>query len=210
VSRLLAGIPLRWLEIISAGIMALATVGSAWCAYQSSRWSGVQTIRFSEANAARTQAVGLSDRDGQLVMLDVGMWLDYATAYGEGHTDVANFTANRFRPELKVANEAWLATDPLHNPGAPTSPFVMDSYSRPELDESRGLMALADQKTEEAKTANQNSDNYVLLTVLFATVLFFGGISTKFEDRALQVAFIAGGGAIWVGLVVVLSTFPIH
>jgi hypothetical protein len=210
LSRFLSNVPQRWLELISAGVMALATVGSAWCAYQSARWSGVQTVRFSEANAARTQAIGLSDRDGQLVTLDVGMWLDYAIAYGEGHTDVANFLANRFRPELRAANEAWLATSPLSNPDAPTSPFVMASYSHPELDEARRLMALADQKTEEAKQANQNGDNYVLLTVLFATVLFFGGISTKFEDRLLQIAFIAGGGAIWLGLVVVLSTFPIH
>ena len=35
----------------------------------------------------------------------------------------------------------------------------------------------------DARTANQNGDNYVLTAVLFATVLFFSGIASKLENR---------------------------
>lgn len=30
----------RWVEFISAVILALATVGTAWCGYQAARWGG--------------------------------------------------------------------------------------------------------------------------------------------------------------------------
>lgn len=46
----------RVLEIIAAALMALATVCSAWSAYQATTWNGVQTFRLNEANAGRVLA----------------------------------------------------------------------------------------------------------------------------------------------------------
>ena len=34
----------------------------------------------------------------------------------------------RFSPAYKVAFEAWLATDPLHDPNAPAGPSFMPEY----------------------------------------------------------------------------------
>jgi hypothetical protein len=49
--------PDRGLEIMSAALMALATVLSAWCAYQATRWDGIQTSRANthEATSASVQ-----------------------------------------------------------------------------------------------------------------------------------------------------------
>jgi type II secretory pathway component PulM len=41
------------------------------------------------------------------------------------------------------------------------------------------LRAEADESGRLARVANQNSDDYVILTVLAAMVLFFAGLSTK-------------------------------
>jgi hypothetical protein len=62
--------PDRGLEIVSAALMALATVLSAWCAYQATRWDGIQTRRVDAADAARTEAVRLSNQALQLSTLD--------------------------------------------------------------------------------------------------------------------------------------------
>src|SRR5213596_2648561 len=57
--------------------------------------------------------------------------------------------------------------------------------------------------------ANQFSDQYVLLTVLFATVLFFGGISGTFRSRRLQLTAFAIAVLLFVVTVVSLGTMPI-
>jgi hypothetical protein len=46
----------HWMEIASAILLALATVATAWCAYQSTLWAGVQTFRLAAAGKADRQA----------------------------------------------------------------------------------------------------------------------------------------------------------
>src|SRR5436190_15808851 len=46
----------RWVEITCAIVLALATMESAWCAYQSNRWGGVQTFKLAAANKAARSA----------------------------------------------------------------------------------------------------------------------------------------------------------
>ena len=88
--------PDRGLEIMSAALMALATVLSAWCAYQATRWDGIQTIRFDAANAARTEAVRLSNRALQLSTLDEQPFTQYVAAVDAGNTRLADVMRQRF------------------------------------------------------------------------------------------------------------------
>jgi hypothetical protein len=200
----------RILETISAILLSLATVGSAWCAYQSARWNGVQAISFSAANGARTESVRMSNEALQLTSIDVGMFTQLATAYSEENEFLFNFIMDRFRPEMKPAVEAWIATEPLKNPQAPSSPFAMAEYTSAAQDEADRLLEVAEQRLQEAEAANQTSDNYVLLTVMFASVLFFGGISTKFDMFKIRVALIAFAFLIFAAGIVVLATYPIY
>jgi hypothetical protein len=200
----------RILEIISAILLSLATVGSAWCAYQSARWNGVQAISFSAANGARTESVRMSNEALQLASIDVGMFTQLATAYSEENEFLFNFIMDRFRPEMKPAVEAWIATEPLKNPEAPSSPFAMAEYTSAAQDEADRLLGVAEQSLQDAQAANQNSDNYVLLTVMFASVLFFGGISTKFDMFKIRSALIAFGILIFTAGLVILATYPIY
>jgi hypothetical protein len=200
----------RILEIISAILLSLATVGSAWCAYQSARWNGVQAISFSAANGARTESVRMSNEALQLTSIDVGMFTQLAAAYSEENEFLFSFIMDRFRPEMKPAVEAWIATEPLKNPQAPSSPFAMAEYTSAAQDEADRLLGVAEQRLEEAQAANQTSDNYVLLTVMFASVLFFGGISTKFDMFKIRAALIAFAFLIFAAGIVILATYPIY
>ena len=63
--------------------------------------------------------------------------------------------------------------------------------------------------SEEAKVDIQRADNYVLCVVLFATSLFFGGISVRMNTRAAHVALLGLGYLVFVGTLVWLATFPV-
>jgi len=197
-------------EIISAFLLSFATVASAWCAYQSSRWNGVQTISFFEANNARSESIRKSNEALQFVAIDIGMFTEFITAYNEGNQQMMDFIMQRFRPEMRPAVEAWLATDPLNNSDAPPSPFAMKEYVSAAQVESDRLLVVAEQKFQEARQANQTSDNYVLLTVIFASILFFCGISTNFESFPIRATLVVFAIIIYVIAFSILRTYPIY
>ena len=201
----------EWIEILSAAILALATIATAWCAYQSARWSGVMTINFAKSNTARTQSSKAQTAGGQLIQVDVGLFMEYVNAVVNDEVELAEFVRDKwFSDELQAATEAWLATKPLENPDAPKSPFAMEEYTSTGIELSQSYDALADSYREDALDSNQRSDNYVLLAVLFATVLFFAGICTKFKQRWLRITFLALAVVILCVGSGILFTFPVY
>jgi hypothetical protein len=201
--------PDRGLEIFSAALMALATVLSAWCAYQVTRWDGKQTYRFDAANAAQTEAVRLSNQALPLSTLDEQLFAQYVVAVDAGKTRLADVMRQRLRPELRAAVQTWLATHPFTNPWAPGSPFGMAAYTSTAGAAAEAQLKLADQRVEAAEVANQHSDDYVLLTMLAAGVLFFSGMGVKFEGCWTKTALNAFGALLFVGTAVVAATFPV-
>src|SRR5271167_4902028 len=199
----------KWLEIAATLLLAFATVGSAWSAYQSKRWGGLQMFSMVAANGARSEAVRLSDKASQLTSIDVSMFLQYASAVSSHQQQLADFILQRFRPEMKVAVDAWRATQPLKNPDAPPSPFAMKEYSLSTLQQADQMNRLALQKLNEAKAANTRADDYVLLTVLFASALFFGGIGTKMQLRSLRIVLLSLGVIVFAATAVTLISMPI-
>jgi hypothetical protein len=199
----------QWIEIISAVLISLATVGSAWCAYQSTRWAGEMMISFNLADAARTESVRMSNRALQLTTIDVNLFTEYVAAYSNGNEDLADFLLTRFRPEMKIATESWIETQPLINTDAPATPFNMEEYQSASQAESDRLLKEAVEHLESAHRASQRSDQYILLTVIFASVLFFGGISTKFRTVKIQVILVAFAILIFVIMLILVATFPI-
>ncbi|MGI9643145.1 MAG: hypothetical protein ACR2N9_10205 [Acidimicrobiia bacterium] len=221
------------IELISTIALAIATILTAWSAFQAGKWSGTQAINFSEAGAARTESTRADTRAGQLTQIDVAMYIDWVTAissdinngdiilddasaYEPTRGTVSGFLYQRFREEFAPAVDAWLATDPIGNPDAPPTPFAMvdengDPIVTNELaEEANRLTAVADAKAADARTANQNGDNYVLTMVLFASVLFFAGVSSKLvrkRNRLLALGF--GVVLLVVGAIIIIS-LPIH
>jgi hypothetical protein len=199
----------RRVEIVSATLLAMATILSAWCAYEAARWNGIQTIRFNAANAARSEAIRLSAQALTLSALDEELFTQYLVARDADNTRLATLLSQRFRPELRVALTAWLTTDPFTNAQAPSSPFAMSAYTSTAEVAAQGKLTFADQQVEAAKEASQRADNYILLTVLGASVLFFSGLGAKFDGRAIQITMVVFGALLFIGTVAVAATFPI-
>src|SRR5688572_15466684 len=180
----------RWFEVLSAMILGLAMLGSAWSAYQSGLWGGIQDFRIAEAQISGRQAGEKAVFANQLRAIDVVLFERYVSALSENNQQLAQFLFERFRPEFKTAAEAWLATKPLKNPAAPRTPFVMKEYSLAVEKEMRQLRHEEETKFVEARRANEISDKYLLLTVFFSVVLFLAGITAAFEKRLVQLSLL--------------------
>ena len=58
-------------------------------------------------------------------------------------------------------------------------------------------------------SANQRADKYMLAVVLFASALFFAGISNKVRSQRQQEVLTVLGLVIFVGAAVVLASYPV-
>ena len=165
--------------------------------------------RFQSSRDQPDRVGAASTRAGQQSLADVSVFTEWLTASDQGQTHLANLLATRFRGEFKVAFRAWEATSPLTNPSVPPTPFAMPIYQSVENHRAGELQALAAQQFRAATTANQRSDNYVLLTVLFAMALFFGAICTRFASLIIQVWLLGLAILIFLVAIVISATFPV-
>src|SRR3990172_2475553 len=183
------------IEILTAVLLALIVVATAWSAYQSTLWGGIQTFLLVDSSRARMNAGALTIQQGQYSTIDVMTFMEYINALHNNDQNLTEFYFERFRPDFKPAVQAWLETNPLENPNAPPHPFVMTEYKKTFAEEAEKMNELAESKLEEANQANQNSDNYVLFTVLYASILFVGSIATRFSSGRLNLVCLVIGMA---------------
>jgi hypothetical protein len=85
----------------------------------------------------------------------------------------------------------------------------MAEYVQAETVEVARQEELAAKAMAAAREARQFSDDYVLLTVVFASVLFFGGIARAFDSRPLRIVLAALAVLLFLGTLAALSTMPI-
>ncbi|MGA8534538.1 MAG: hypothetical protein WB615_10560 [Candidatus Tumulicola sp.] len=130
----------------------------------------------------------------------MAMFLEYVGAVAAGRIEQQAFIYRRFRPEMRRAVDAWVATKPRTNPAAPSSPFMMPQYRLRTGEEAARLNAKASSSFQTAINANERADTYVRLTVIFAAVSFLAGISTRFAFPNHIVVVVAGFGALIFGL----------
>jgi hypothetical protein len=169
----------RWLlDIASVFLISLAAVLSALCGYQSGRWGGYETQLYNEAKTYRVMAADAQGTANDLRLIDVGLFLRFVDAVHGHDVPMEQFLYQRFRPEGRPAIKAWIATKPVQNPSAPSSPFVMPHRLRTDA-EARHDNALAASDFQQAREANRRFKDYLLLTVIFAGVSFLAGISTQ-------------------------------
>ena len=130
-------------------------------------------------------------------------------AYKRGQADVADFYFRRFRKEFKPAVVAWLATKPLTNDSAPLTPFVMPQYRLAATAEGGRLDAETALSSELVHRDVQRSTDYVLGVVLFASALFFAGISTKIGSLRLREILLVVGWVIFLVTAGWIATSPV-
>jgi hypothetical protein len=195
------------LELVMVIVLSATTILTAWSGFQSSKWGGAMSIDFAEASSARIEASRLDETANIRTSIQVQLWTSWLQEYAVD-PEKAGFLQQRFPEPLATAHADWLATKPTKNADAPDSPFAMPSYVLPEREQAQAADDRADEKFQEALRNNQRGDNYTILTVLFATVLFFTAMSGRVREIRSQVALLALALVLGVVGIVFLASFP--
>ena len=187
-----------WVEPITALLMALATLSTAWCSYQSAAWTRQSNRLMNECNALERRAGLLTVQGLQMATIHTSMFMQMLAARQAGNDKLANFYVERFPPDVRKAYDAWLVQKPFENPSADPHPFVPNLYEVRGTREAAEVNDKAAAKLQEARSAGNVSGQYLSNTVLFATVLFFAGAAGKFEQRRVRVAAFGFAAAVFV------------
>ena len=198
------------LEVMSTVLLALAAVATAWASYQSARWTAEYRKASGHTNAVRIEAARAQSRAQAQRAIDLATFTQWIDAYALRRSELRDFYFKRLRKEFKPAVVAWLATEPLTNPRAPLTPFVMPQYTKStSAEQANQLDAEAEVFSGLGQRYSLRGTNYVLAVVLFAVSLFFAGISTKLGGRGFKAIVLACGWIIFLATVLWVVTTPI-
>ena len=167
-------------ETVVLIVLSITAVLTAWCGFESSQWGGEMSIAFGEASGARIEAARQAGVANSARQADLTIWGVYVQARAQGDSALARYVEQRFTDHFRVAYRAWIAQ------GEPT-----------------------DGRFADALVFNQRGDNYTLLTVLFALVLFFAAASTRLGSERAQRLMLGVAIVFLVSGSVILATFPI-
>jgi len=198
----------RRIDIASALLLSVATVLAAWSAFQSAKWGGEQATAYAEASALRQESVRNSTLAGQQTIVDVSVFEQFIDAYAAGDRKLQDFYRERAREEFRPALDAWIALAGEDLETAPATPFAMPEYELAATVVSERLQRQAESRFQDALDNNQRSDNYVLIAVLFASVLLFAGLAPKSRTYPIQATMIVMAVVVLVVGLGFLLAFP--
>jgi hypothetical protein len=196
------------IEILEAILLAIVAVATAWSGYQTGRWDGDQAHLYGLSNKERAAENRAATLSGQEILYDTstfGFWLQEKT---EGKPKAAALFERRFRPEYRVAFNAWIKTDPFNNPRAPAGPIRMPQYHNAMAERAAKHGERATAYFEEGTKARETGDRYLRNTVLLATVLFLTALAQKFKVVRVRLSLLGVAAALLVVALYFVITYP--
>jgi len=185
----------RVLDSWTAIILAIAAVATTWASFQASQWSNAQSDAQSASAIQRSDANRAASEASSQTVVDAQMWVSWVEATANRQRGRADFLRARFSPALDKSQKEWLGDVPLNADGIPVripdgTPLNLSSYVVPAQVQADNYSNKAEDSLREADEASNTSTRYVMLAVLFALVLFFASVATKFTSPKIQVALI--------------------
>jgi hypothetical protein len=186
----------RILETTTTVILSLAAVATAWATFQATQWSSRESDAYAASSVARSKAIEATSHANRTEQLDTAIWLQWLSASNAGNRAQARFLRDRFRPGLLRAQKVWIANAIVAPDGklvsAPAgTPFTEPQYVVPDAARADELSEDAEHRLAVSEHAATMSTRYVVVALVFALVLFFAGIATKFRNPRLQAALVA-------------------
>ena len=199
----------RIVQIGEAALLAIVTLTAAWAGYSAARWGTASRVEIAQSStlrniATRDDLIALSLRN-----FDSSTFSAWFTAFTLNSPQKEAIAERRFRPAFRVAFNAWMATNPLHNPHAPPGPTYMPQYKLPAQEQADALDSQASVKFQEGNHAGLVSDEYVRITVFLAAVLFLVGIGSSFKLHSVRYALIAVGSVLLIASLVLILHQPV-
>lgn len=192
--------------LLTVAMISLATLGTAWSAFQSALWGSRQAFAIVDTTEASIRSTEATLQANQLAMVDVSMFSAWFDAARRGDTEVAGFYEQTFRPELRSAFVAWRAARQRDRESAPRTPFAMPEYQSGERARAQTLMATSRGASGRAMQFNMTSDQYAMMTVVLTSVTVIAGLAEKLKHRRARVlafllaSILLGGSLIRIAL----------
>ena len=198
----------RMVQIGEALLLSLVTIAAAWSGYAAAKWGTECRIELAQAATLRNLATradlsALSTRN-----FDSSTFNAWFTAYTLDDTNKQAIAKRRFRPEYKLAFDAWIATDPFTNPKAPPGPSYMPQYQLADQAKADALDREAAEVSAAGNHAGEVGDDYIRITVFLAAVLFLVGIGSTFKLHTIRYALIGIGSLLLLLATVLLLQQP--
>ena len=197
------------ISITEAVLLSLVALLAAWSGYAAAKWSTQSRVELATASSLRIDGNRADENAFELRNFDASTFNAWFTAYTVGNKTAMRLAEHRFRPEFKVAFDAWRATKPETNPKAPRGPTYMPQYKQPGVVEGRALDDRAKAAFVDGEKDGSTADKYIRLTVVLASILFLVGISTHFPLRGIRYGLVGLGIALLVLSLVQLSGLPL-
>ncbi|MBL9147854.1 MAG: hypothetical protein JNM94_04100 [Phycisphaerae bacterium] len=189
-------------------VLSLATLTSTWCGYQSRAWGSIAGSHAGKADTSERQAAENTIVALQVRTQDGLILLEYWRALRTGDEKTAEIALSHMPERLRVAVKAALADGILKDPSVP-GPMHRAEYVIEEERKAADERAAAKSLHSTAHEAGGHSDAYVLLTLMFASILFFGGISGTFSTKGIRMALASVAMLLFAIAVSVLFTLPV-
>src|ERR1700728_875473 len=118
----------RIVQICEAVLLALVTNTAAYAVYSAAKWGTASRLDLAQSStlrnlATRDDLTAISTRN-----FDASTFNAWFIAFTLNSPQKEAIAIRRFRPQFLVAFNAWMATNPLHNPHAPPGPTYMPQY----------------------------------------------------------------------------------
>ena len=98
----------RLSEMLAVLLLGIATIGTAWCGYEASRWNQDQGDLAREASDLRVEGNRQFGLATQSIVYDVNLVAQYAKAVVDGDTKLQEFfKTTLFRPAFLPVLERW-------------------------------------------------------------------------------------------------------
>jgi hypothetical protein len=196
------------LEVLAVALLGVATIGSAWCGYQATRWNGREGDLAREAAVTQTEVARLFGLATQTVSYDANIISQYAQAFSDGNEPLMNFYRQTLvRPAFLPVLDKWEAQ--IAAGETPTNLLedteYIDEYLEPYRAESQRVESISVRGEE----AGSHADAYVLTTLLLASALFFAGLTTSFRVRFARLLLLAAASLMVAYSASRLSELPI-
>jgi hypothetical protein len=198
----------RIIQICEAVLLSIVTITAAWAGYSAARWGTVSRVDIAKSSALRNIATRDFLTATSLRNFDASTFNAWFIAFTLNSPQKEAIAIHRFRPGFLVAFNAWMATNPLHNPHAPPGPTYMPQYKLPAQVQATALDNEATAKFAEGSQAGLTGDNYVQITVFLAAVLFLVGIGSSFKLHGARYALITLGTVLLIVAVVLILRQP--
>ena len=198
----------RIIQISEAVLLSIVTITAAWAGYSAARWGTASRVDIARSSTLRNLATRDDLTAISLRNFDASTFNAWFTAYTLNSPQKEAIAIRRFRPQFRVAFNAWMATDPLHNPHAPPGPTYMPQYKLPAQAQSNAFDNQADAKFDQGTEDGVTGDQYVQITVFLAAVLFLVGIGSSFKLHGVRYALITFGSLLLILAVVLILRQP--